>query len=56
MYSDIFSQEALDEARELIVTQFPGALWDTIYVTLIATAIAIESVVSVLTWFWDLPL
>ena len=41
MYSDIFSQEALDEARELIVTQFPGALWDTIYVTLIATAIAI---------------
>ncbi|MGN0173379.1 MAG: methionine ABC transporter permease [Acutalibacteraceae bacterium] len=41
MFSDIFSSETLNEAWEIISTQFPIAIWETIYVTIVATFFAI---------------
>ena len=41
MFTDIFSPESLAEAWEIIRTQFPMALWETFYVTVLATAFAI---------------
>lgn len=41
MFSNLFSSETLVEAWEIIKTQFPLATWETIYVTILATAFAI---------------
>lgn len=41
MLSDIFSSETLNEAWEIISTQFPIAIWETIYVTIAATFFSI---------------
>lgn len=41
MLDKIFSAEALIEAWEILKTQFPLAIWETIYVTVLATAFAI---------------
>ncbi|MBQ8540757.1 MAG: ABC transporter permease [Clostridia bacterium] len=41
MGNDIFSSEALFEAWQIIKTQFPLAIWETIYVTILATVFAI---------------
>ena len=41
MFSNIFTSEALAEAWNIIRTQFPLALWETFYVTVLATAFAI---------------
>ena len=36
-----FTPEALQEAWEIFIEEFPFALWETVYVTLLATAFAI---------------
>lgn len=41
MFNNIFSPESLNEAWEIISTQFPLAIWETVYVTILATAISI---------------
>lgn len=41
MLNDLFSPENLAEAWDIIQTEFPLALWETIYVTVLATAFAI---------------
>lgn len=41
MFHDLFSQETLQEAWQIISTQFPLAIWETIYVTVLATAFAV---------------
>lgn len=41
MFSNAFSPEAITEALEIIKSQFPLALWETFYVTVLATAFAI---------------
>ena len=41
MFNNIFSPETLNEAWEIISTQFPLAIWETVYVTILATAISI---------------
>ena len=41
MLNDLFSPEELAEAWEIIRTGFPLALWQTIYVTVLATAFSI---------------
>lgn len=41
MFYDLFSQETLEEAWQIIETQFPLALWETVYVTVLATAFSI---------------
>lgn len=41
MFHDVFSQEALTEAWEIIQTQFPLAIWETVYVTIVATFFSI---------------
>lgn len=41
MFSDFFSQEALNEAWQIIQATFLTAIWETVYVTLIATAFSI---------------
>ena len=41
MFYDLFSPETLEEARQIIETQFPLALWETVYVTVLATAFSI---------------
>ena len=38
MFDKLFSPEVLNEALEIIQTQFPLAIWETVYVTLAATA------------------
>ena len=40
MFNDLFSAAALKEAWNIIATQFPLALWETVYVTLLSTAVA----------------
>ena len=40
-FEKAFTPEALQEAWELFVEEFPFALWETVYVTLLATAFAI---------------
>lgn len=41
MFDDIFSIETLNEAWEIVKTQFPISIWETVYVTLAATLFAI---------------
>lgn len=41
MFDKLFSEETLQEAWAIISTQFPLAIWETIYVTILATAFAI---------------
>ena len=41
MFADLFSPETLKEAWQIIVTQFPLAIWETVYVTILATGFAI---------------
>ena len=40
-FEKAFTPEALQEAWELFIEEFPFALWETVYVTLLATAFAI---------------
>ncbi len=41
MFDKIFSQAAFDEALAIIVNEFPMAIWETFYVTVLSTAFAI---------------
>jgi D-methionine transport system permease protein len=41
MLSNIFESAALNEAIDIFIHEFPMALWDTVYVTILATAFAI---------------
>lgn len=41
MFNDLFSQEALSEAWRIIEAEFLKAIWETVYVTLLATAFSI---------------
>ena len=41
MLERMFSEETLSEAWQIMVTQFPLAIWETVYVTILATAFAI---------------
>lgn len=41
MLDKIFSSEALAESIEILKSEFPVALWETFYVTILATAFAI---------------
>ena len=41
MIDKLFSQEVLQEAAEIIRTQFPLAIWETVYVTILSTLFAI---------------
>lgn len=41
MFDKIFSSEALSESIEILKNEFPVALWETFYVTVLATAFAI---------------
>ena len=41
MLERMFSEETLAEAWQIMVTQFPLAIWETVYVTILATAFAI---------------
>ena len=42
MYSDLFTAESLAELKTAFLTQFPMALWETFYVTVLSTALAIR--------------
>lgn len=41
MFHNLFSQETLSEAWLIIQSEFPMAIWETVYVTVLATAFAI---------------
>lgn len=41
MFNDLFSSETLNEAWLIIQSQFPLAIWETVYVTVLATLFAI---------------
>ena len=41
MFDNIFSSQALEEAWEILRTEFPLAIWETVYVTVIATLFAV---------------
>ncbi len=41
MFERIFSAEAMQEAWEIIQSEIPFAVWETVYVTVLATAFAI---------------
>lgn len=41
MFDKVFSPEAVTEAIQIIQTQFPLAIWETVYVTILSTALAI---------------
>ncbi|HPX70369.1 MAG TPA: methionine ABC transporter permease [Bacillota bacterium] len=41
MYSNIFSAEALQEALLCLQTEIPFAIWETLYITLLSTALAL---------------
>ena len=41
MFDKLFAPEVLAEAGEIIRTQFPLAIWETVYVTILSTAFAI---------------
>ena len=41
MYSDLFTAESLAELKTAFLTQFPMALWETFYVTLLSTAFSL---------------
>ena len=41
MFDKLFSSETISEAWQIIVTQFPTAIWETLYVTVLSTLFAI---------------
>lgn len=41
MFHDLFSSETLNEAWRIMQAEFPTALWETFYVTVLATAFSI---------------
>lgn len=41
MFNDLFSAETLQETWEIMETQIPLAIWETVYVTVLSTAFAI---------------
>lgn len=41
MFNELFSQETLQETWRIVASQFPAAVWQTVYVTLLATLFAI---------------
>ena len=41
MYTDLFTPESLAELKTAFVTQFPMALWESFYVTVLSTALAV---------------
>ena len=41
MFADIFSQEVIDETLDILVNEIPYALWETFYVTILATLFAV---------------
>lgn len=41
MFDNIFSSQTLEEAWEILRTEFPLAIWETVYVTVIATLFAV---------------
>lgn len=41
MFRELFSQETLQETWRIVASQFPAAVWQTVYVTLLATLFAI---------------
>ena len=41
MFNDLFSAETLRETWEIMETQIPLAIWETVYVTVLSTAFAI---------------
>ena len=41
MFHDLFSPESLSEAWRIIASEFPVSIWETVYVTMLATAFAI---------------
>ena len=41
MFHDLFSPESLSEAWCIIASEFPVSIWETVYVTVLATAFAI---------------
>jgi D-methionine transport system permease protein len=41
MFNDIFSPEVLDETLDILVNEIPFALWETFYVTILATVFAV---------------
>ena len=40
MFSSLFASDAIAEALEIIVDEFPLAIWETLYVTVVATLFA----------------
>ena len=41
MLENLFASDAVAEAFEIVKTEFPLGLWETFYVTVLATAFAI---------------
>ena len=41
MFDKIFSSQALEEAWDILITEFPLEIWETVYVTVIATLFAV---------------
>lgn len=41
MFADLFSADTLNEAWQIIQSQFPISIWETVYVTILATAFSI---------------
>lgn len=41
MLHDLFSQETMSEAGRIIAAEFPVAIWETVYVTVLSTVFAI---------------
>ena len=41
MFDKIFSSQTLEEAWEILITEFPLAIWETVSVTIIATLFAV---------------
>ena len=41
MYSNLFSPQSIAELTAAMQTQFPKAIWETFYVTLLSTALAV---------------
>ncbi len=41
MFDKMFSSEAVIEAMEILKNEFPLAIWETVYVTILATAFAV---------------
>lgn len=41
MYDNIFTQESIEQAWQIIQTEIPLGIWETLYVTLTATALSV---------------